>query len=57
MRRTPVASLSLPAGTYSVVFRSPTFGDPVATQVELKPGESHAVHADFRAAVPTVVVR
>jgi hypothetical protein len=56
-RHTPVPALSVPAGTYSIVFRSPTFGEPVATQIELLPGESHSVHADFRAAVPTVVVR
>jgi serine/threonine-protein kinase len=56
-RRTPVLALPVPPGTYSVVFRSPIFGEPVATQVDLRAGESHSVHADFRAAVPTVVVR
>lgn len=56
-RSTPVASLSLPAGSYTVTFRSPTFGDPVATRVDLAAGAFRSVHADFRAAVPTVVVR
>jgi hypothetical protein len=56
-RRTPVLALLLPPGTYSVVFRSPIFGEPVGTQVDLSAGESHSIHADFRAAVPTVVVR
>ncbi|HVY28014.1 MAG TPA: serine/threonine-protein kinase [Polyangiaceae bacterium] len=56
-RSTPIASLSLPAGSYTVTFRSPTFGDPVATRVDLAAGAFRSVHADFRAAVPTVVVR
>jgi eukaryotic-like serine/threonine-protein kinase len=54
---TPVPSLKLPAGTYSVTFRSPTFGAPVVAQVELSAGSSRSVHADFRAAEPTVSVR
>jgi eukaryotic-like serine/threonine-protein kinase len=54
---TPVRGLKLPAGVYSVTFRSPTFGEPVATRVELAPGASRSVHADFRAAIPTVAVR
>jgi hypothetical protein len=56
-RSTPVANLALPAGSYTVTFRSPTFGDPVATRVDLASGAFRSVHADFRAAVPTVVVR
>jgi serine/threonine-protein kinase len=54
---TPVRALSLPAGAYSVTFRSPTFGEPVAARVELAPGVSRSIHADFRAAIPTVSVR
>jgi serine/threonine-protein kinase len=54
---TPVPGLKLPPGAYSITFRSATFGAPVATQVELAPGASRAVHADFRAAEPTVTVR
>jgi hypothetical protein len=54
---TPVSSLKLPPGAYSVTFRSPTFGAPVVAQVELSPGASRSVHADFRAAEPTVSVR
>ena len=54
---TPVRSVALPPGIYSVTFRSPTFGDPVVARVELSAGVSRSVHADFRAAIPTVVVR
>jgi serine/threonine-protein kinase len=54
---TPVRQLKLPAGSYSVTFRSPTFGEPVVAQVALSSGASRSVHADFRAALPTVVVR
>jgi serine/threonine-protein kinase len=54
---TPIAALSLPAGVYTVTFRSPTFGEPVAARVELAAGGFSRVHADFRAAVPRVVVR
>ncbi len=54
---TPVRALKLAPGAYSVTFRSATFGDPVAARVELLPGSIRAVHADFRAAVPKVVVR
>jgi hypothetical protein len=54
---TPVSSLQLPPGSYSVTFRSPTFGAPVVAQVELTVGVSRRVHADFRAAEPTVTVR
>jgi hypothetical protein len=54
---TPVRGLKLPPGTYSVTFRSPTFGEPVVARVELAPSASRSVHADFRAALPTVQVR
>jgi hypothetical protein len=54
---TPISSLKLPPGSYSVTFRSPTFGAPVVAQVELSAGTSRSVHADFRAAEPTVTVR
>lgn len=54
---TPIAGLSLPAGVYTVTFRSPTFGEPVSARVELASGGFSSVHADFRAAVPRVVVR
>jgi eukaryotic-like serine/threonine-protein kinase len=54
---TPVSSLKLPPGSYSVTFRSPTFGAPVVAQVELDAGTLRSVHADFRAAEPTVTVR
>jgi hypothetical protein len=54
---TPVPGLKLPPGGYSVTFRSPTFGEPVVARVELAAGASRSVHADFRAAMPTVVVR
>lgn len=54
---TPVRALKLPPGSYSVTFRSPTFGEPVATRVELSSGASRSVHADFRAAMPTIRLR
>lgn len=54
---TPVSGLKLPPGSYSVTFRSATFGAPVATQVELAAGGSRSIHADFRAAEPTVSIR
>jgi serine/threonine protein kinase len=53
---TPVRGLKLEPGVYSVTFRSPTFGEPVVARVELAPGGSRSVHADFRAAIPTVAV-
>jgi hypothetical protein len=54
---TPVPGLKLPPGAYSITFRSPTFGEPVVARVELAASASRSVHADFRAAMPTVVVR
>jgi serine/threonine-protein kinase len=54
---TPVRALSLPPGSYSVTFRSPTFGEPVAARIDLASGSSRSIHADFRAAIPTVSVR
>lgn len=54
---TPVRGLKLPPGSYAVTFRSPTFGEPVAARVELFANASRSVHADFRAALPTVQVR
>jgi serine/threonine protein kinase len=54
---TPVRELKLSPGSYSVTFRSPTFGEPVVARVELVAGASRSVHADFRAAFPSVVVR
>jgi serine/threonine protein kinase len=54
---TPVRALKLAPGSYAVTFRSATFGDPVMARVELAPAASRSVHADFRAALPTVVVR
>jgi serine/threonine protein kinase len=54
---TPVRALKLPPGSYSVTFRSPTFGEPVVARVELSANASRSIHADFRAAIPTVAVR
>ena len=54
---TPVRALRLPPGSYAVTFRSATFGDPVMARVDLAPSATRSVHADFRAALPTVVVR
>jgi len=53
---TPVRGLKLPPGVYAVTFRSPTFGEPVVARVELTAGGARSVHADFRAAIPTVAV-
>jgi serine/threonine-protein kinase len=54
---TPVRSLAVPPGSYRIVFRSETYGAPVATEVTLAPGARRSVHADFRAAEPSVIVR
>jgi serine/threonine protein kinase len=54
---TPVRALSLRPGSYRVSFRSETYASPVTTQVTLAAGAKRNVHADFRAAVPTVTVR
>jgi hypothetical protein len=54
---TPVRSLAVPPGRYRVVFRSETYGAPVATEVTLAAGATRSVHADFRAAEPSVTVR
>jgi len=56
-RATPVRSLGLRPGAYRISFRSETYGSPVTTQVTLPPGATRTIHADFRAAVPTVTVR
>jgi serine/threonine protein kinase len=54
---TPLRALPLAPGVYRVSFRSETYGSPVAGQVTLAPGMRRSVHADFRAAVPTLTVR
>jgi hypothetical protein len=54
---TPIRALSLRPGSYRVSFRSETYASPVTTQVTLAAGAQRNVHADFRAAVPTVTVR
>jgi serine/threonine protein kinase len=54
---TPLRALPLPPGAYRLSFRSETYGSPVAGQVTLAPGARRSVHADFRAAVPTLTVR
>jgi len=54
---TPLRALPLPPGTYRVSFRNETYGSPVTSQVTLASGARRSVHADFRAAVPTITVR
>jgi hypothetical protein len=54
---TPVRALSVPPGTYRVTFRSETYGAPVVSEVLLAAGVRRSVHADFRAATPSVTVR
>jgi hypothetical protein len=52
-----VRALKLPPGSYTLTFRSPTFGEPVVARIELSANAARSVHADFRAAIPTVAVR
>lgn len=54
---TPARDVSVPAGAYTVTFRSPTYGEPLVASVELPPGAERRVHADFREAEPRVSVR
>jgi serine/threonine-protein kinase len=54
---TPIRGLSLRPGVYRVTFRNETYRSPVATRVVLEPGGERSVHADFRAAEPTISVR
>ncbi len=54
---TPVRALSVPPGSYRVTFRSETYGAPVVSEVMLAAGVHRSVHADFRAAAPSVIVR
>ncbi|HTQ07709.1 MAG TPA: serine/threonine-protein kinase [Polyangiaceae bacterium] len=54
---TPVRALSVPPGSYRVTFRSETYGAPVVSEVMLAAGAHRSVHADFRAAAPSVIVR
>ena len=57
LRQTPVLGLRVPAGTYQLVFRNETFGAPIRAEVTVVGGATRSVHADFRQAEPTVVVR
>jgi hypothetical protein len=54
---TPVRALGVPPGRYRVTFRSETYGAPVVSEVMLAAGAHRSVHADFRAAAPSVIVR
>jgi hypothetical protein len=54
---TPLRALPLTPGKYRLSFRSETYGSPVTSQVTVAAGSRLSVHADFRAAVPTVTVR
>jgi serine/threonine-protein kinase len=54
---TPVRALVLAPGSYRIVFRSETYGAPVTTEVTLAPGARRSIHADFRSAEPSVIVR
>jgi serine/threonine-protein kinase len=55
--RTPIAALEVPAGKYALVFRNDTFGAALSAQALVLAGATRSVHADFRQAEPTVVVR
>jgi eukaryotic-like serine/threonine-protein kinase len=54
---TPVRALSVPPGNYRVTFRSETYAAPVVTELALGAGAKRSVHADFRAAAPSIIVR
>jgi hypothetical protein len=54
---TPVRELRVPAGSYTVTFRSETYAAPVVARVVVESGLSRSVHADFREADPRVTVR
>lgn len=55
--RTPVRELRVPAGSYTVTFRSETYDVPVVARVIVEQGIHRSVHADFREADPRVTVR
>jgi eukaryotic-like serine/threonine-protein kinase len=54
---TPVRGIALRPGVYRVTFRNETSRAPVATRVLLEPGADRRVHADFRAAEPSITQR
>lgn len=54
---TPVRELHVPAGPYTVTFRSDTYDSPVVARVVVQEGVSRSVHADFREADPRVTIR
>jgi serine/threonine-protein kinase len=54
---TPQRDVTRPAGRYRVTFDSPELGESVGTTVELAPGQSVGVHAEFTRATPTVRLR
>jgi serine/threonine-protein kinase len=54
---TPVLGMALRPGVYTVTFRNETSRAPVATRVVLQTGGEHRVHADFRAAEPSITQR
>jgi hypothetical protein len=49
--------MALRPGVYTVTFRNETSRAPVATRVVLQTGGEHRVHADFRAAEPSITQR
>ena len=49
--------IALRPGVYRVTFRNETSRAPVATRVVLEPGADRRVHADFRAAEPSITQR
>lgn len=55
--RSPIAGLKVPVGKYAILFRNDTFGAPLSAQAVVLAGATRSVHADFRQAEPTVVVR
>ncbi len=54
---TPLMALGLRPGSYSVVFSSPSLGESVSTQVQLRGGQAYTLHADFTGATPRILQR
>ncbi len=54
---TPVRQLQLPAGSYRVTFKSPTWDGGISADVQVSQDKPRSVHADFTSEPPRVVVR
>ncbi len=54
---TPVVGISLPPGSYPVVFQSGALGERVSARITLTAGQTRGVHADFTSASPRIILR